>query len=502
MEQLVFSGPAGITILVAYAAIMLAIGYYAGRNQKAMHESMSGYYLAGKNLGIIALFFTLYATQYSGNTVIGYAPTAYRLGFSWLQSVTFMTMIIAVYLLYAPRLYVLSKQKGFVTPADWLQHRFQSKAVTLLGVFLMLWGLGNYLLEQLVAIGQGIAGLTGGTIPYQLAVIGFVVVMLVYKWMGGMRAVAFTDVMQGVALFVGIVVLLIGALMLVDGNIAEVSRYIAVHEPTKIGVPSLEQSLNWFSLMLLVGIGAAMYPQAIQRIYAAKSERTLKRSFAQMAWMPPLTTGLVFIVGIIGIMVFPGLDKASSEQLVGMMANQVAGLNGFFYWMMVLLFGGVIAAIVSTADSVLLSLSSMISNDVYGRFVNPGAPEKKKILIGKVWGVLIVTGLLFIAWYPPGTLYEIFVLKVELLIQVAPAFLLGLYWQRLSAGPVFWGMFAGAALAGMLTLTGHKTIFGIHGGMWGFLLNLTICVVGSLFIPASQEQRARIRDLTAMNLEG
>nr|MDA8354168.1 sodium:solute symporter family protein [Bacillota bacterium] len=307
--KLAFAGPDGVIILILYAAVMLWIGYVAGRGQKSLQKSLSGYYLAGKNLGIIALFFTLYATQYSGNTIVGYAPTAYREGFSWLQSIPFMTIIIAMYLMFAPRLYVISKRKNFVTPTDWISYRFQSKGVTLLAIFLMLWGLGNYLLEQLVAIGHAVAGMTGGTIPYQWGVIAFVLVMLAYEWLGGMKAVAFTDVMQGVVLMIGVVVFLGGAFYLVGGNFADVTRQIAETEPAKVAVPGWETSINWFSMLLLVGFGAAIYPHAVQRIYSAESERTLKRSFARMAWMPPLTTGLVFLIGIIGISLFPGLDE-------------------------------------------------------------------------------------------------------------------------------------------------------------------------------------------------
>jgi solute:Na+ symporter, SSS family len=501
MNDLVFAGADGIFILAFYAIVMLVIGYYSGKGEKNLHDSLSNYYLAGKNLGFIALFFTLYATQYSGNTIVGYAPTAYRLGFSWLQSISFMTIIIAIYLLFAPRLYVISKRHNFVTPTDWLQFRFKSKAVTILGILLMLWGLGNYLLEQLVAIGHAVAGVTGGTIPYQIGVIVFVLVMLIYEWMGGMKAVAFTDVMQGLALMLGVFVFLFGALTLVGGDLSEVTKFIAQHEPEKIAVPPLETSINWFSMLLLVGFGAAIYPHAIQRIYSAESERTLKRSFARMAWMPPVTTGLVFIVGIIGIMVFPGLDESGSEQLVGAMANKIAAINSFYYWVMVLFFGGIVAAIISTADSVLLSLSSMISNDVYGKFINPNAPERKKVMVGKISGVLIVMLLLWIAWYPPATLYEIFVLKFELLVQVFPAFILGLYWKRLSATPVFVGMIAGALFAGVLTITGHKTLFGIHGGVLGLMFNLLICVVGSFLVPVSSQYKREAEELTALKIE-
>ncbi|MDS8826517.1 hypothetical protein RLL96_01085, partial [Streptococcus pneumoniae] len=82
----------------------------------------------------------------------------------------------------------------------------------------------------------------------------------------------------------------------------------------------------------------------MQRIFAADSERTLKRSFSRMAWMPPITTGLVFVIGILGIALIPNLDTAGSEQLVGLMANEIAGINGFFYWVMIIFFGAIVAA--------------------------------------------------------------------------------------------------------------------------------------------------------------
>ncbi|WP_404331994.1 sodium:solute symporter [Mesobacillus maritimus] len=501
MGELAFAGVDGIIILSAFAIIMLLIGYFSGRGEKNIHGSLSGYYLAGKNLGIIALFFTLFATQYSGNTIVGYAPTAYRTGFSWLQSISFMTIIIGVYLLFAPRLYVIAKKRNFVTPTDWLQHRFNSKGVTLLAIFLMLWGLGNYLLEQLVAIGQAVSGMTGGTIPYQVAVLVFVFVMLAYEWMGGMKAVAFTDVMQGIILLIGIIAFVAGGIYLAGGSFGSITQFIAENEPAKLAVPAAEVNINWFSMLILVGLGASIYPHAVQRIYAAKSEKTLKKSFARMAWMPLLTTGLVFLVGIIGLKLFPGLEGGQSEQLVGLMANEIASINSFLYWIMIIFFGGIVAAIVSTADSVLLSFSSLISNDVYGKFIKPNASEHRKVMVGKIVGIIAIFGLLWIAWNPPGTLYEIFVLKFELLVQVFPAFVLGLYWKRLDGKAVFWGMVIGAIVAGMLTFTGNKTVYGIHGGVIGLALNFVICVAGSYQSSASAKKDPVLEeDMNAVNL--
>ena len=213
-----------------------------------------------------------------------------------------------------------------------------------------------------------------------------------------------------------------------------------------------------------------------------------------MAWVPFITSGLVFLVGIIGISAFPNLDTADSEQLVGMMASTIAGEHVIFYWAMVILFGGIIAAIISTADSALLAFSSIISKDLYGRFIHKHAPEKKKILVGKLAGIVAVGLLLIIAWNPPGTLYQIFVLKFELLIQIAPAFILGLYWPRLHRAAVFAGMLAGALTASTMAIVGVSP-FGIHSGTWGLLLNVLICVVGSFILNVSEADFKRSKEV-------
>ncbi len=486
-SEVQFIGWHGIAVLLVYAAFLLGMVIYAAA-RRDIRDNMKSFYLGGGGLGAFLLFFTMYATQYSGNAVIGYAPKAYRLGYAWLQSIPFLVMVITGYLLFAPRLHIFAKKYNFVTPSDWLHKRFNSKSVTLVGTLLMCYGLANYLLEQLVAMGHAISGLTAGAIPYICGVLFLVVIMFVYEWFGGMKGVAVADTINGIALLIGIIGFLVLTLQHV-GSFAETAQYIAMTAPKKIGVPPLSTSINWLSMYLLVGIGAAVYPHAIQRIYAANSENALKKSLSRMTWMPFITTGVIFMIGIIGIMAFPGLQKAPSEKLVGLMANVIANKSVLSYWMMMILYTGVVGAIMSTTDSVILSLSSLISNDVYGRFINPAAAEKDKVFWGKVAGIAIVLLLLIVAWKPPATLYEIFVLKFEILIQVAPAFLIGLYWQRLGKKPVLLGMLSGALVASVMTFMGLRAPMGIHAGIIGLLINIIVCIVGSIAIPLSKEDQ-------------
>ncbi len=476
--DLAFSGMSGILIMLFYGLIMLGIGVVTYMKNRNVHSSMDEYYLGGRGLGTMVLFFTFFATQYSGNTVVGYSAEAYRVGYANLVTIPFFIMIILVYLSFAPRMYKLGKKHNIVTPVDWLEMKFKSKAVSILAAIIMLYALANFLLEQFVAIGQGVAGLTGGTVPYQAGVIFFIIIMVAYGWLGGMRSVAYTDTMQGVALLVGVFMLLIGTIVYF-GGVPAAGEYMRTYSPENLGVPEGGGLVRWSNFLILVGIGAAVYPNAIQRIFSAKNELALKRSFTQMAWMPFLTAGVVFFIGIMAYTAFPDLSVAESEQLVGIMASTIANQNVIFYIAMVLLFGGIIAAIVSTADSVLLTFSSIISKDIYGRYIKPEASDTKKIHVGKIIGVIVVAFLLLIAWNPPGTLYQIFVLKLEILIQVAPALILGLYWERSHAGSVFTGMLVGALVAAAFTFLG-LTPLGIFSGIWGLMINLAIYVGGSL----------------------
>ncbi|NPV71982.1 MAG: hypothetical protein HPY55_15355 [Firmicutes bacterium] len=311
--------------------------------------------------------------------------------------------------------------------------------MTFVATLLMAYGLLNYLLEQLVAMGQAISGLTAGVIPYTWGVVFLVLVMLVYEWLGGMKAVALADVINGFVLLGGIFGFLILA-WVNFGSLPAATAELAAKAPAKVAVPPVTTSINWLSMLILIMVGAAVYPHAIQRIYAAESERTLKKSLMRMAWMPFVTTGVVFIIGIIGTKAFPGLNKMQSEQLVGLMANAIAAKSTFNYWAMMVMFFGIVAAIMSTTDSVILSLSSLISNDVYGKAINPKASEQQKVVWGKIAGIVLVCVLMFVAWNPRWTLLEIFTLKFEVLIQVAPAFLLGLYWKGLTKNSALTGM--------------------------------------------------------------
>ena len=228
---------------------MVGLGLLARRAQG--QGSLSQFYLAGRDLGPLVLLLTLYATQYSGNSLIGFPGEAHRLGFFWVLSVGFMTAIVVVYLLFAPQLYRASRRHGFVTPGDWIDHRFASPLLSLLANLLLLVVVTNFLLAQLMAMGHIVGTLSGGALPFWAGVVGLGLVILLYETVGGLRAVAWTDCIQAGLLLVGLAGMLLAVLPSGEG-LAEASAWVIANQPAKAAVPDAGKLQAWLSTLLLV----------------------------------------------------------------------------------------------------------------------------------------------------------------------------------------------------------------------------------------------------------
>lgn len=195
----------GIWFLVAYLTSLILIGF-AGKFA-SKEDSLKDFYLGGKGFGVGVLFLTMYATQYSGNSLIGFAGSAYRNGWFFLVGVTFMIAIVGGYLLYAPKLFPISKKHGFITVGDYINFRYSSKTLTYLVVGISIFALSNYMLTNLKAIGYIMEYVTGGEIGFAQGIIFMAIIMVIYETLGGMRSVAWTDAIQGVLLFVGVIII-------------------------------------------------------------------------------------------------------------------------------------------------------------------------------------------------------------------------------------------------------------------------------------------------------
>ncbi len=503
MEALLPFGTGAWIFIGVYLLSLIGIGILGKRARK--EDSLSDFYLAGSGFGFAILFLTLFATQYSGNTFFAFTGATYRIGYAWIVSLHFMTAVIVCYLIYAPRLYILAKRKGYVTPSDYVEDRFQKKILTVIVTVTLIVVLCNFLLAQLMAMGRAMQGLA--QIDQDTAYIGGVIVlaliMVIYGTLGGLRAVAWTDAIQGVILALGFGVLLV-LLFERYGPLVEATQVLLARDLAegshKALPPTALQYREWLSYILTAGFAVSLYPQAIQRIYAARSGFALRRSLAVMAFMPLPTMIIALIAGIMAAAYIPGLEGAASDQIFGRVLRDIQAHSALGYGLVVVLLSAVLAAMMSTADSALLSISSMFVKDIYARFVRPQATQAHLTRVAKAcsWLTIVALVLLAIALRNHASLVTLMDRKLDLLIQMVPIFMLGLRWPGLTGGPALAGLCTGILLAMLLAFGGfdfvqNGKVAGFHPGLIALLPNLAIAVIGSHWVNKRAANFALVR---------
>jgi SSS family solute:Na+ symporter/sodium/pantothenate symporter len=333
----------------------------------------------------------------------------------------------------------------------------------------------------LKAMGHVTDTVTGGAIPYSWGVVGLAALILFYETRGGMRAVAWTDAAQGVLMLLGLSALLVW-LLRDAGGLGAVTDAVAAVRPEAIVVPDAAEKANWFSTLALLGLASVVYPQAIQRIYAARSGRALRQAFALMSFMPLATTLVVTLIGVAAIARLDVGLGVDSDEVMPLLLAQWAEAGGLATAATVFVFIGALAAIMSTADSCLLSLGALAARDLVGG----DRSDPRTTRNGKLLAALALVAMIPLALQRELTLWRLIELKMELLIQCVPAFLLAIQWRGLRAAPTLAGLVVGTVFGVGFTLAGVPRIGGLHAGVVGLVLNLAIATAGSLLFPGAR----------------
>ena len=475
------SNPLAIWLIAFYLICLPVIGWLA----KSKNTRLKDYYLAGGSVGFVGLFFTLYASTYSGNTMLGFAGRAYREGPVSLFTVIGMASVIPVFMLFARRLNRLAKEHNFVTIADFLKLRYRNLGLVYLINTLLILTLASYVLTNLKAAGLLVEVISDGKISMVHAIFGLAIVMAVYESLGGMRAVIWTDMLQGI-------MLLVGSIVVFSIVAVEVTAKAEFIEQLKVGsrtwVPLDDNQIRrGISLIMMFGVAIAIYPHALQRIFAAKNWETLRSSFKWMCLMPLLTTLPIMLSGLLAVFVLgqsQPLQGGDTDRVIPILLQYLSTEVPMLKWVVALFMAAALAAIMSTVDSALLSLGSMFTQDII-RPVYTSLDDKRLAFIGRVmtWLLMLVTAVL--AAFVSKTIWSLIVLKLEIMLQLAPSIILGVLISRLNWLNVFCGIVVGVSVTIALKFipSGESYMFGIHAGIWGLGANLMVIFLTQVLVP-------------------
>ncbi|MEN8006762.1 MAG: sodium/proline symporter [Candidatus Krumholzibacteriota bacterium] len=479
--------------LIIYSLIILVVGIRAAR----LNRTLDDYLLADRRLGPWVAAFSERASGESAWLLIGLPGLAFATGLTtiWV-GIGCCAGIAFSWFVVARRLREETERVGALTLADYFAARFGDRghSLRITATAIILFFFTFYVAAQFLAAGKVLNFYLN--IP-PLAGMGIgAVLVLFYTAAGGLFAVSWTDLVQGVIMLVTLAVLPLAVLGELGGP-AGLHAKLADFGGTYLQVAPGDT--GWAAISgvigsLGIGLGYMGQPHLVLRFMAISSPEEVKTGrLIAVGWALIAFFGAI-LIGLTGLAHFgpeamgPGQVIADQEQLMPLMARTFMP-----EWLAVLMIVGAIAAMMSTADSQLLASASAISEDIYRRLISPDAPQARLVALGR-WATLGVGAIGFIlAWQADRFVYDMVLYAwAGLGSAFGPPLLLALHWRGASRA----GALAGF-ISGTVTVVVWYNIDFLNGLLYemipGFLVSLAATVLFSLLIPDRTDPALNIK---------
>lgn len=426
--------PLDWTIFVAYFAGVLGLALWMSRKPKDREQTSTDYFLAGKSLPWWIVGTSLIASNISAEQLIGMTGSAFASGiaiisYEWMAAVTLL--IVAKYFL------PIFLRMGIVSMPDYLAKRFDRRLSTSLGLFWLLVyvfvNLTSVLYLGALAL-QTIAG-----VPLGWAIVGLAVFSMIYTIYGGLSAVAWTDIVQVIVLALGgVIVTILGLNHLAgtEGTFADGwARVMAEEQKLHTVLPWNHPELPWigvfFGGLWIANISYWGFNQYItQRALAGRDLKTAQRGLLLAAGIKVIMPVIVVVPGVIAAIAFKDQINRPDNAYPTLVGQLVpAGLTG-------LIIAGLVAAIVSSLNSMMNSAATIFTLDLYRGWIRPQASEGELVKAGRLSsGVCMIIAALLAPQL--SNIGQAFQYIQEYTGMVSPGvvviFLFGLFWKRADA---------------------------------------------------------------------
>lgn len=426
-------------VAATYALVLIVISLWASRRGAHSQDKSGEYYLSGSGVGWTVTGLTYAATGFSASTVIGTVGLAYASGWA----ITWLIVGAALgfglcFTVFAPRIWRLARSIKALTAIDLIQHRFKSRPLTAVSSVMVVFFFIPYLAVQF--IGSGILFSTFLGYPAWAAILVFGIFVIAYVYIGGFRAVVYTDAFQGGLLLVGFISF--ATLGLVRFDFGEMVASFEAAVPGGATSPTgTMTALEVLGLTLPFVLGYAGMPMMITRFMSLGSKRDVP--FAGLiACLLAIAAGvfMVIAVGMAHILLEPVeiLDHVFPLLVIEVFPPVLAA--GF---LTVLL-----AAMMSTADSILHVCGTTLSRDLYQRYIKPDVTDKRLVTVTRVSVAIVGAFGIGFALLPNLPVLQLVVQWTFGVYASTMTFvIIGVcYWRRMTAAAAMGAIIVGAVV--------------------------------------------------------
>lgn len=488
---------------IAYMIIMIVIGFVCSKGNKNNED----YFLGGRNLGSWTAAMSAQASDMSGWLLMGLPGAVYLAGTgeAWIAVGLLIGTILNWYIVSARlRKYTIVAGNSLTIPS-FFKNRYRDHkniikivSASIIAVFFTVYtasafSSGAKLFATLFS--DSASGDENYNRVYVIGLIVAAVVILVYTFMGGFKAVCTTDLIQGLMMIVAIlsVPVLAYAILTFDTSFSSALAAKGVEQPaqflnffvngdgTPVSAVSIISNLAW-------GLGYFGMPHILVRFMAVKSNEEIKKSRKiAVVWVIISLTASCLIGLIARGYLTAQLDDATSESVFIRTIQQLFSGNGVLIFIGGIFLCGILAAIMSTADSQLLVTASAVSEDLYKGAVKKNASEKSSLLVGKIAVAVVAVIAFFIALNPKSSIMGLVSdAWAGFGSAFGPVVLLALFWKRSTLSGAISGMATGALTViiwDYIPLVNGQTLYAatsLYSLVVGFGLALIVNIIVSL----------------------
>ncbi|SDB48405.1 solute:Na+ symporter, SSS family [Ruminococcaceae bacterium FB2012] len=488
--------------LIAYLIVMVGIGVYYRRKT----ANVTDFVLGGRTLGPWFTAFAYGTSYFSAVIFVGYAG---RFGWSYGVASTWVGIGNAVigslmpWLILGRRSRIMSKHLQAKTMPEFFEKRYNSKTLKTIAALIIF----VFLIPYTASVYNGLSRLfeKGFGIPYKYCIIVMAVFTAFYVILGGYKATALSDFIQGVFMLVGITAVVLAVLNKNGGLSGSIDKMSAI--PNKDGVTGDFSSIfgpdpvNLFGVVILTSLGTWGLPQMVGKFYAVKDDKSVKTGTIVSTIFAVVVAGGCYFLGGFGRLFVDNVDGAPATGFDGIVPEMMNAIPELLFGVVIVL---VLSASMSTLSSLVLTSSSVLTIDLIKPF-SKKMDEKKELLIMRIFiavfllvsvvlaiitlenPVTIISTLMSISW---GALAGAF---------LAP-YLYGLYSKKITKAAVGTCFFCGVGLT-----VGHMIYFtfgkhtleigglaihsAINAGAIAMILGLIIVPLVSLFTKNKPEDQ-------------
>ncbi|VDG96614.1 Proline permease [Lysinibacillus sphaericus] len=458
--------------IVIYMAAMVFIGWYAFRRT----SNLTDYMLGGRSLGPAVTALSAGAADMSGWLLLGLPGAIYDKGLPeiWI-AIGLTTGAYLNWYFVAPRLRVYTQvTNDSITIPSFLENRLKDKSrlLRIASGFIILIFFTFYVSSGMVAGGKFFLSSFG--LDYHVGLIIVSVVVVGYTLFGGFLAVSYTDFVQGLIMFLALILVPVVAVF-VTGGIPETVDSIHAVNPDMLSLVKGATLLGVISSVAW-GLGYFGQPHIIVRFMAIKSVKETKSARRiGISWMILSLLGAV-ATALVGIAYFqqnPGAELVDSETIFIALGQII-----FHPFIAGIMLAAVLAAVMSTISSQLIVTSSALIEDLYKAVYKTDGTDKQYVFLGRM-AVLVVSLIAMVLAWPNNE-------SILKLVSFAwagfggafgPIILLSLYWRKLTAKGALFGMVAGAIVVGV-----WGNISSLSDTLYEIIPGFIVCLLVTYFV--------------------